>query len=74
MSCRRCHGLMRRIRLEDIGSTIGCWSGWQCLLCGNVTDPGIAANRKQPFDPRRNGARPPGSPPVSANRAKRKRD
>ena len=45
MNCLRCHGLMVTIRLEDAGSSSLCVSGWQCLLCGEVTDPVINVNR-----------------------------
>jgi hypothetical protein len=46
MNCLRWHGLMVTIRLEDAGSSTLCFSGWQCLLCGEVLDSGIDANRK----------------------------
>jgi hypothetical protein len=46
MNCLRCHGLMVTIRLEDAASSTLCCSGWQCLLCGEVIDSGIDANRK----------------------------
>ena len=46
MNCLRCHGLMVPIRLEDAGSSTLCVFGWQCLLCGEVIDAGIDANRK----------------------------
>ena len=46
MHCLRCHGLMVTIRLEDAGSSTRCFSGWQCLLCGEVIDSVIDANRK----------------------------
>ena len=45
MNCPRCHGLMVTIRLEDAGSSSLCFSGWRCLLCGEVIDSGIKANR-----------------------------
>ena len=64
MCCRRCRGLMVTIRLEDAASSTCSFSGWQCLLCGEVTDPGIEANRDCRLEPRRNGARPPGTVPV----------
>ncbi len=38
MNCLRCQGLMVTIRLEDAGSSTLCFSGWQCLLCGEVID------------------------------------
>ena len=46
MHCLRCQGLMVPIRLEDAGSSTLCVFGWQCLLCGEVIDSGIDANRK----------------------------
>jgi hypothetical protein len=51
MHCLRCHGLMVTIRLEDVGSSSLCVSGWQCLLCGEVTDSVINANRNVPHGP-----------------------
>ena len=71
MSCRRCQGLMVTIRLEDAEGTTCCFSAWRCLLCGEVTDPGIKANRAYRQEPRRSGARPPGSVPVGAGALKR---
>ena len=47
MNCLRCHGLMVTIRLEDAGSSSLCFPGWQCLMCGNVIDSGIQANRQE---------------------------
>jgi hypothetical protein len=47
MHCLRCRGLMVTIRLEDVGSSSLCFSGWQCLMCGEVIDSVIAANRKE---------------------------
>ena len=46
--CQRCHGLMVAIRLEDQGSTTlrEPLLGWRCLMCGNVLDPTIVANRQ----------------------------
>ena len=52
MNCLRCHGLMVTIRLEDVGSSLLCVSGWQCLLCGEVTDSVINANRNVLHGPR----------------------
>jgi hypothetical protein len=47
MNCLRCQGLMVSIRLEDAGSSSLCFSGWQCLICGEVIDSVITANRKE---------------------------
>ena len=59
MSCLRCHGLMVPTRLEEAaGATSGGpLSGWKCLLCGEVIDSVIAANRKHHDEPKRNRAR-----------------
>jgi len=51
MHCLRCHGLMVTLRLEDAGSSSLCFSGWQCLMCGEVNDPVITANRKELHGP-----------------------
>ena len=45
-------------------------SGWQCLLCGDVTDSGIVANRKGHVEPVLNRARLPGSVPAGTGRPK----
>jgi hypothetical protein len=58
MNCRRCQGLMVTIRLEDAGSSTLCFSGWQCLLCGEVIDSVIDANRKGLHIPTRSQVRP----------------
>ena len=51
MHCLRCHGLMVTLRLEDVGSSSLCFSGWQCLMCGEVIDSVIIANRKELHGP-----------------------
>jgi hypothetical protein len=51
MHCLRCHGLMVTLRLEDVGSSSLCFSGWQCLMCGEVIDSVITANRKELHGP-----------------------
>jgi hypothetical protein len=53
MNCLRCHGLMVPTKLEDAEGSTRCSSGWQCLLCGEVVDAVIAANRKGRHEPRR---------------------
>jgi hypothetical protein len=54
MHCPRCHRLMVVIRLENKNASISfeALSGWHCLLCGEVIDPGIVANRKSHQEPR----------------------
>jgi len=46
MNCLRCHGLIVALRLEDAGGSSLCFSGWQCLMCGEVIDSVIKANRQ----------------------------
>ena len=61
MNCLRCHGLMVSTRLEEAtGATSGeSFSGWKCLLCGEVIDSVIAANRLGHLEPRSSHARLP---------------
>jgi hypothetical protein len=72
MICSRCDGLRRIISMKDVvsGESI---PGWQCLLCGDVIDSVIVANRKGHAEPTSSGARPPGSVPAGAGRSKFKR-
>lgn len=60
MNCARCQGLMVTIRLEDAGHMTSrqSLSGWQCLMCGEVIEPGIAANRIGHHEPGRDRTRP----------------
>lgn len=47
MHCLRCKGLMVPMWMGDVLGD-GFAQGWRCLLCGEATDPGIEANRKNP--------------------------
>ena len=60
MPCPRCHGLMVTTKLEDRKGSISfeALPGWHCLVCGEVLDPGIIANRKGQRHPTRSRARP----------------
>jgi hypothetical protein len=58
MHCLRCHGLMVTIRLEDAGGSSLRFSGWQCLMCGEVIDSVITANRKDLHGQPRSRSRP----------------
>jgi hypothetical protein len=60
MHCLRCQGLLVSIQMRDMGQPLV--PGWRCLLCGEMTDPGIEANRANHEPPVRNHARVPGSP------------
>ena len=73
MYCPRCRGLMVATALMDVGRSTDRHTGWQCLMCGEVTDPVINANRKHRLEPKRSGARPPGSPVATADSVKRRR-
>ncbi len=59
MSCSRCNGLMVATSLEEAADVTsgGSLSGWKCLLCGEVIDSVIAANRKHRQEPKQNRAR-----------------
>ncbi len=75
MNCLRCHGLMVPTRLEEaVGATSGeSISGWKCLLCGEVIDSVIAANRKGHQEPMPSRARLPyGTALAKARGPKRK--
>lgn len=71
MICPRCQGLMVLITLEDAASTTIRFSGWQCLICGDVVDAEILANRQYHQKPIRSGARPPGSSSVGSAKHKK---
>jgi hypothetical protein len=58
MNCLRCQGLMVSIRLEDAGGSSLRFSGWQCLMCGEVIDSVITANRKELYGQPRRRSRP----------------
>ena len=59
MNCPRCQGLMVTIRMEDSGNmTTRDISGRKCLLCGEVIEPGIAANRIGYHEPVKDRTRP----------------
>ena len=61
MDCSRCGGLMRTIKMKDAvsgESVFGC----QCLLCGEVIDSIIEANRKGHRESMPNRARLPMGP------------
>jgi len=61
MSCARCQGLMVKMDIADAEGSGHSFSAWHCLLCGNVTDAAIVANRQDPCEPLKNRARPHGS-------------
>jgi hypothetical protein len=60
MHCFRCHGLMVSHRMDDVGMPThsGPSPGWKCLLCGEVIDAVIAANRQEYGEPTRDRTRP----------------
>ena len=59
MDCPRCHGLMVPTWLEETADAISgeSFSGWKCLLCGEVIDSVIAANRQGHQEPMPHRAR-----------------
>lgn len=60
MHCIRCQGLMVSHRMDDAGAPTlsGYLNGWKCLLCGEVIDAVIAANRRDRGEPTRDRTRP----------------
>ena len=49
MQCVRCQGLMIVDRFVDMDQSGNAqFVGWRCLVCGNITDPVMAANRRNP--------------------------
>jgi hypothetical protein len=60
MTCSRCEGFMTGIAMEDLyGSNERRGKlGWQCLICGNVTDNEIQFNQSHRHEPRRGTPRP----------------
>jgi len=50
MQCVRCNGLMVLDRFADLADDTGQieFGGWRCLVCGNIADPVIVANRQHP--------------------------
>jgi len=50
MRCPRCKGLMVNERFQDIRDDTGqiYFEGYRCLACGEILDPLIVSNRKQP--------------------------
>lgn len=55
MNCLRCHSLMVGEAFEDLRNDT--WSlsfqGWRCVICGEIWDPIIAANRTARPSPRK---------------------
>jgi hypothetical protein len=76
MNCLRCHGLMVSTRLEEAtGATSGeSLSGLKCLLCGEVIDSVIAANRLGHLEPRPSHARLPYGTLVGKSRGPKRRE
>lgn len=62
MICPRCHGLMVSITLVDEQASTSCVSaGWRCLLCGEILDSVIVANRTGHREPMLDRARQHGA-------------
>lgn len=66
MQCLRCGGLLIAIHMRDMGQPP--ISGWRCMLCGAITDPGIESNKVKPSLPTQNSARLPGSSPARSKK------
>jgi hypothetical protein len=59
MFCQRCRGLMVKDRFMDFLDESGqmFFSGWRCLVCGEIIDSVILANRMDPPAVRKKHAR-----------------
>ena len=53
MECPRCKGVMVSDRFQDVADETGAmkFSGWRCILCGEILDPVIFANRQTHQEP-----------------------
>ncbi len=53
MECPRCQGVMVSDRFEDVADEAGAmkFSGWRCIICGEILDPVISANRQSHHEP-----------------------
>ncbi len=53
MECPRCRGVMTRDWFADIDDDTGKreFPGWRCLICGEILDPVISANRHHHHEP-----------------------
>ncbi len=61
MTCQRCGGMMIIDLCCDMLDGTGelCVEVWRCLLCGEIIDPVIVANRANPPEPDRSARRAP---------------
>ena len=48
MECQRCHSQMVIERFRDLYDDTGVidFNGWRCLICGEIFDQVISANRQ----------------------------
>ena len=54
MDCPRCHGHMAYDDFQDLNDDTGelSFSGWRCMICGEILDAVIASNRTTPLQNR----------------------
>jgi hypothetical protein len=47
MECPRCHGNMAHDNFQDLYDDTGrlSFSGWRCMICGEILDAVIVSNR-----------------------------
>ena len=60
MECPRCQGLMVGEVFNGMSGDprVRGAAGWRCLICGEIVDPVIAANRSAPNAPKQSAANP----------------
>lgn len=56
MDCPRCRGHMTYDRFQDLGDDTGqlSFSGWRCMICGEILDAVIVSNRSHCTAPLQN--------------------
>ncbi|MBI4401828.1 MAG: hypothetical protein HY581_09380 [Nitrospirae bacterium] len=53
MECPRCKGAMVEDVFEDLRDDTGSlnFTGWRCIICGEILDPVIVTNRESRPEP-----------------------
>jgi hypothetical protein len=59
MGCPRCHNLMIEETFVDweTSPSVSSFTGWRCVICGEILDPIILQNRALPPEPQYGRAR-----------------
>jgi hypothetical protein len=59
MGCPRCHNLMVEETFVDlqVSPSVSFFTGWRCMICGEILDPIILQNRTRHPEPQYGRAR-----------------